>query len=94
MKFKKRTPATIEAIKWTGTNAIAVRDFVGMHRASTGEEHPIFIAVTNEASLYIASINRWVPISIGEWVVKEMNGFTVEGSRFEHEYDKESGEDE
>lgn len=92
IKFKKRAPVTVEAIKWTGNNPIAIRDFVGMHRASTGEEHPIFIAHANQANLYIASLNRWVPIVIGEWIVKEHNGFTVEGSRFEHEYDKESGD--
>lgn len=84
-KLFRREPTEILAIQYTGENAEAVEDFVGLVYAPerADHDHPAFFVRTDpsrgadfkEANLFVAANNSWLPIAEGEWVAKDQFGF-------------------
>jgi hypothetical protein len=69
--FRKRH-AYAEAVQWTGENPYNVRAFTGMY-----DSHFVFTVQDgiDKAELFVALQNSWVPIAIGDWVVRHEEGF-------------------
>lgn len=77
--YEPHSYASVNQIQWTGTNPYAVRAFVGMHTTRSGGTHHIFTIQEGiyNAELYVAASETWEPIHIGDWVVKDRQGFRI-----------------
>lgn len=73
---KYRHYVEVDAEQWLGKNPTIIRAFTGEHVPERGRPHPVFIVQPNKhAMLYIERINRWVSLSLGDFIVKEHIGF-------------------
>lgn len=77
-RFRKN-PVEIEAIQWTGENEGAVKSFVGKILAGVAGEIDGFAAENDwyvvGTSLWVEANTSWLPIEIGEWIIKDSRGF-------------------
>lgn len=89
MRFRKN-PVEFEAVQFTGDNFDELREFTGVRIApSTGEGIHIFNPIGTfipdhqfqdrdpmpTAELWVDANRRWLPIVVGEWVIKDEFGF-------------------
>jgi len=89
-----KRPVPVRAIQWTGDNVRAVREFVGVvvgHDGirtegflPTGKEGPSYL---KSAYLWVAANKAWLPIEIGEWVLRDASGcYPCKHERFVENY--------
>lgn len=77
--YRKR-PVTIEAVQWTGKNKQELIDWTG------GSEG--FTDATGVAELWVEANNAWLPLEVGEWVLKDSLGFyPCKNDMFLHSYE-------
>lgn len=60
-RFRKK-PVVIEAIQWTGGNAVTLLDWIGPHARQEG------------ATLIIATLEGDHEASLGDWIIKGVKG--------------------
>ncbi|UQS94741.1 hypothetical protein SEA_ARGAN_64 [Arthrobacter phage Argan] len=60
----------VEAEQWTGKNVRAMTEFAGPYNPPRGVPHPAFIYRDRKGQLFVARYGGWVPLSVGDWVVR------------------------
>lgn len=78
--YEPHSYLSVDKIQWTGLNPYAVRAFVGMHTTESGGNHHIFTIQNglSRAELYVAASRSWERIRIGDWVIKDRQGFRIQ----------------
>lgn len=71
--FKKR-PVVIEAIQWNGSNLRQVIDFTGLHKSAEKWTWGEYEMVVAEEGLKIFTLEGAMLASIGDWIIKGVNG--------------------
>lgn len=87
-KVYRKRPVPVRAIQWTGNNAGAVSDFVGIMANMDGDVSTCrFLlpeAIDSEgealyhdglARLWVEANSSWLPIEVGEWILRDRIGF-------------------
>lgn len=77
MKFRKK-PVIIDAVKWTGKNKIEMEEFVGVSAYFSGKK------------LEIATLEGDMVASVGDWIIKGLEGefYPCKPDIFEKSYEK------
>lgn len=81
-----KLPATIEAIQFDGLNWDEVQKFVGVrvadgHRITCFNILGTYLLVADDiglqyvAELWVEANHGWLPINLGEWILKDEAGF-------------------
>jgi len=73
--YRKR-PVTVEAIQWQGDNLEAVQAFTSTMRFDGDSSN--FRAPKRDgrpAHLYVHANQTWLPIEVGEWILRDAAGF-------------------
>lgn len=86
-KYRKK-PIDVEAIKWTGSNLAEVQQFVGVMQNMDGDVSTVrFLEQKSRnddgeriwnnpsAHLWVEANLAWVPVPVGQWVLKDRAGF-------------------
>jgi len=74
-RFQKQ-PVVVEAIQWTGENNPAVMEFCGTKCDDEGNEYLRFVPLAYpEPKLWVDANACWVPVSPGEWIIRDRLGF-------------------
>lgn len=81
----------VEAMQWTGDNTADALRFTGNHMVD-GEQRLTFVPLAWPGPrLWIAakipSNSRWVDVEVGDWIIKDSQGFfPCKSDRFEDSY--------
>jgi hypothetical protein len=80
-----KNPVTVHAVQWIGDNQREVRELAGNDSFdNTGASVP-------SGSLWVAANMKWLPIEVGEWVIRdELGCYPCKNIMFEKLYVKES----
>ncbi len=72
-KYRKK-PVVIEAMKWTGENLIEVIRFTGQHASAKDYKWEDYEDLVTERGLKIFTLEGSYMASIGDWVIKGVQG--------------------
>lgn len=72
-KFRKK-PVVIEAVQWTGSNLEEVISFTGLHPSANKWTWDEYCQVVKDRGLKIFTLEGRMDASIGDWIIKGVNG--------------------
>ena len=72
-RFVKK-PVVVEAIQWTGSNLREVIDFCGLHESARHWTWEEYEAVVANEGLKIFTLEGPLHASVGDWIVRGVNG--------------------
>jgi len=64
-KTYQSRPVRIEAMQWTGDNFDELFGWIGYE----------IVRKPDGLRLFVAANDRWLPLTVGEWVAKDRHGF-------------------
>lgn len=73
MKFRKK-PVVIEAVQWTGDNLEEVIAFSGLHPSAYKWTWEEYVQYVKQHGLKIFTLEGRMDASIGDWIIKGVNG--------------------
>ena len=77
MKYRKK-PVVVEAIQWTGLNAIEIMDFVGKHLKYGVDEDMSTAYIAGQGApvcyIEIPTLEGDMTVSYGDYIIKGVNG--------------------
>lgn len=89
-RVRLKKPETY-AMRYTGENPYAIRLFTGVFMSKPSGQHFIFTTQNglDKAELFV-NASHWVPIAIGDWVVKDSHEHyrTCTDEIFQKEYEE------
>jgi hypothetical protein len=69
LRYRSR-PCEVEAMRWTGSNADAIRAWIDQ----PSHQYGLGVDFEGAASLWVKKAQRWVPIEVGDYVIAEPDG--------------------
>lgn len=85
-RYRKR-PVVVDAVQWTGDNEAEVQAFVGPAPSDPGAAFQKFDIYASYL-LYVAANRSWLPVELGEWVIKDSKGcYPCKADIFEATYE-------
>ena len=73
MKFRKK-PVVIDAVQWTGENLLQVIRFTGQHASAMSYKWEDYEDLVSRDGLKIFTLEGVMKASIGDWIIKGVNG--------------------
>ena len=73
MKFRKK-PVVIDAVEWTGENLLQVIRFTGQHASAMSYKWEDYEDLVSRDGLKIFTLEGVMKASIGDWIIKGVNG--------------------
>jgi hypothetical protein len=73
MEYRKR-PVVVEAIQWNGNNLSAIINFTGLHPSARNMAWSDYVDLVKRDGLKIFSLEGKMSASIGDWIIKGVNG--------------------
>ena len=68
-----KRPIVVEACQWTGTNEA---ELLAWGADVHGSTHPLIKPVPEGSlMLWVEANQRWLPLELGEWVIRDRHGF-------------------
>jgi len=91
MKFRKK-PVVIEAVQWTGDNLSEIIEFSGLHPSAANLTWEQYESLVAREGLKIFTLEGPHLASIGDWIIKGVNGefYPCKPDIFEKTYDSVS----
>jgi hypothetical protein len=88
VKRYRKKPVVIEAVQWAGGNLAEVQEFVGIMQNMDGDASTVRFFAPFErdddgevmhadglARLWVEANTTWLPVEVGEWILKDSRGF-------------------
>jgi hypothetical protein len=73
MKYRKK-PVVVDAIQWTGNNLREIIDFTGLHPSALKWTWPQYEQIVAKDGLKIFTLEGPLMASVGDWIIKGVQG--------------------